>query len=313
MCRFYIKCNACFCDAGYFGNVTQQYISLTTGQGICENVPRPITGKFLISNDGYWEGSTEFLYAHALLSIELNNYKADQAQYASDFTDLKYYLLQLVSAISVDQNLAWNLLLLMEQKNSLDLGGYAQSVSYTVTPSAVFTTDVKFAAMSSRRQGPCSVVSLPTYSEADATVSVVFDLESLQEQCNSTYPKLGSISMPNVTSELFIDVDMNSFSTAAAINMGYISILSLEQVLFPAELEHYATFEYAPTRGYYTTSQYINPVHPGMSPIYCVFEQGSGTLLACFVRESYNFMLPILNNIGGAKSSTYGIPDYCDW
>jgi hypothetical protein len=299
---------------GYLTGVTQQFIALQSNQGICETVPRPLTGTYLISNDGYFEGTVGFLYSHSLIRVQFNNLIVDLTGYQMNFEALGTSLESWVNDISVNQNLAWNLLLIMEQRNSINLNGFSQTVSYSATPSAVFSTEAVYAAMSSRDQGTCPAVAFPTFYRKDALLAATFDRSLLDTHCNTTFPAILSyVPSQNNTVGASINIDMNSFATAASVNMGYSSLENLEEVLFPELLLSFSVFTYPPTGESYVVKQFINPVHADMDTLYCLFEAAQHTFVACFVRLSWTFFLPVLNHVGGSNANTYGIPHFCNW
>jgi hypothetical protein len=309
--------------AGYFSGVGQDYVAVETAGGVCNRVPKAVSGQYLLSDDGYWEGSQLFQYSHALLAVEMNNLKTTAAAFQQQMEDLEIALSEWVSSASTNQSLAWNLLLLMEQRNTVDYDGYSQTIFYTALPSVVFNSETMYAALAGRDSGPCPVYTFPTFSAGDGLLSAAFDVELLQEQCNKTVQFSSSLSLSYATSiDHYISdfkFDMNSYSTAAAINMGYADVSVLEELLSPDYIVQITSFNYSATVGNelvskaYSVKQMINPAHPGMAPIYCVHDDDSRFILACFLRRAFTFFLPILNHIGDSNASSYAIPDFCDW
>jgi hypothetical protein len=281
-------------------------------------VPRPVTGTYLVSDDGVWEGKETFQYSHALITIQLNNLVSTVSDWNNYVGGLEYYLSLWVSSVSVNQNLAWNLLLLMEQRNSLNVYGYSQVVSFTAVPSVVFDAETIYMSMASRDAGPCPIYTYPDFSRQDALLSAAFDLDGLTNFCNGTVTIGFTEQADNNTVYLsnHFKFDMNSFSTAAAINMGLADTSILEQMLFPPALADLVTFAYADnatnTTKRYVLQQLINPVHEGMYPIYCINDLDANEFLVCLLRQGYIFYLPVFNHMGGANASMYGDPNYCD-
>jgi hypothetical protein len=64
--------------------------------------------------------------------------KTTAAAFQQQMEDLEIALSEWVSSASTNQSLAWNLLLLMEQRNTVDYDGYSQTIFYTALPSVVF-------------------------------------------------------------------------------------------------------------------------------------------------------------------------------
>jgi hypothetical protein len=306
--------------AGYFSGIEQDYVAVDKSGGECDTVPKAVTGTYLLSDDGYWEGSQSFLYSHSLIALELNNLKVTLGEFQYQMGLLKFALYEWVSVVALNQSLAWNMLLLMEQRNTLYIDGYAQTVYYTAAPSVVFNAETMYAALASRDSGPCPVYSFPTFSSGDAWVSAKFDEQQLREQCNETIQFSSSdtaYSLDYYISDFTFD--MNSYSAAAAINMGYADVSVLEQLLNPEFVLEFTSFKYNVTidnvvhEKQYSVLEMVTPAHPGMNPLYCLYDDSANVLLACFLRRAYTFFLPILNHIGDTNASFHAIPDFCSW
>jgi hypothetical protein len=104
-----------------------------------------------------------------------------------------------------------------------------------------------------------------------------------------------------------IDLDMISFATAFAVNIGILNSDFLETVLPVGGETVYIEF-----RGtVYTYVQNYDVRYPGMDPIGCIvnFNLYPPELFFCVVELGSTFVIPIFNSAG----NDFYAPEYCDW
>jgi hypothetical protein len=292
--------------AGFSAEKRKEFVSLENSGAICEAVTRPVDGVYLLSDDGYWQGNVKFKYSQALVAVELHNYYATHEAYRIHTKQLNA-LTNSFNELSRHQNLAWNLLLIMELMVNYRAGDFVENVYTIAIPSIIYDTEFKFAAISSRKQ-KCPVYSFPLFDTSAGLLTATFDASMMQLACNAT---VDTLTTRNQLGDIAFEFDMNSFSVAAAVNMGLLNISQLEDMPFPPELVPFTAFtvDSVPFR----LKQLINVRHPGMNPVYCVVYADSSALLACFLRQTFSFYLPVLNHAGGSLATLFNVPHFCDW
>ncbi len=279
-------CEICllFSLPGYTVDSTQHFIALTKTSN-CKQVPKPLTGVYLASVQGYWEGQVNFEYNQAYISFDFNNLLFSNPEFALTLNQfLTTYLIPLGQSMEL-QNLAQNLILLMSREFHTGYGETQQSVIFTAVPSVVFDRENILSYIASA-QLLCPTLSVSYFDIPSSTYVVTFVEETFNEQCiiptNSSlhayhYTNLISDG-PNV--ELYLDT--RSLVVAMAVNMKYLDFFYLEQVFPSPELSHVLQFNFVYKGIAYEIKEYFLVQYPGMSPIGCIFVNFADTPLFCF-------------------------------
>lgn len=99
----------------------------------CKLIPLSITGTYLASKSGSWEGQSKFKYAEAIYNFKVVNYERTYSEYVKDMNVI-YDNLMKDGNFSSHQNLGFNLLVWMTKSYLIDkthrfsLGGSVLSV-----------------------------------------------------------------------------------------------------------------------------------------------------------------------------------------
>eukprot|EP01031_Cornospumella_fuschlensis_P038071 gene38071-46256_t len=83
-----------------------------SAEGQCTVVPVDITGKFLSSNNGYWEDDPRFSYSKAAYSVTLAGYSVTNSEYEDMVAGIQRQMADL-GAVAATKDLAYNALLWM--------------------------------------------------------------------------------------------------------------------------------------------------------------------------------------------------------
>lgn len=253
----------------------------------------------MASYDGYWSNSNDFLFSQASyyfafgnLSITTDEFRIMMMQLRSGVED--------VGKIAKTQNLAINVLIWMNWATISFVGGFVQYFSFMGTPSSVFNANLVVPLFSSTLldNATCEYMAPASFDIAAATVNI--------DVVNAEWDGFQTCGT-NITNSIFgqtsfsIAVDMNSFTTALAANIGLINTSILETVPAPQVRDQIVD-------GYYLVEM-LDPRYPGMNPIACLFTSLPDDLYLCFVIFSTGgyiyFWLPVL--------TSFGISDYNEW
>ncbi len=126
-----------FVYSGYLNGIESQFISLDPSNGVCSHVTKVITGSFMVSSRGYWEGHANFDYSEAFMELQLSNLRVTAAE-------LNQYLLsltqqfQMFNSISSGQDLCTNLIWLMTFTSYAVVGEWVQNFRFMADPRYVF-------------------------------------------------------------------------------------------------------------------------------------------------------------------------------
>jgi hypothetical protein len=288
------------------------YISLNNDRG-CSFVSKTLTGTYLASTQGLWEGQQAFQYTNALYSFQFSNATFAPGEYQQFIRNVSQSLTDLSNF-----TLAITLIYLMSAVYSFDVNNNTQYAQLTGAPSVIFDRLYigPFVVMANSTPGGdylnCSAsYAQPQFWQSEATFHVEYNYNDYikpTSNCNSV------MNIQQFFGEVFpgqqtvtIDLDMISFSTAFAMNIGILNSDYLETVL-PVGGE--AVFlEFHGVR--YTYIQNYDIRYPAMDPIGCIvnFNVVPAQLFFCLLELDSTFALPIINSGG----NNYDSPEYCNW
>lgn len=186
----------------YAESAGSSYISISnTGTDSCLAVPRPLTGKYLSSYGGFWEGSTEFNYNESMYQFGFSNFNNfENPSYVTfynkdlnicDFGCLMRVIENKTFGVyssyyaTTPQPLAISLLIWMNYVGTVETGSYKQTFTFAATHDAVFNRPILWSTLSSAAQGNCPVYSSAFFDPSTATYHVSFNYgEYMSAQCN---------------------------------------------------------------------------------------------------------------------------------
>lgn len=296
----------------YQDDINARYISLYNGES-CSSVPKTLTGTFLASTQGLWEGQVGFDYNQALYSFQFTNASFTLSQY-------QLYIQNISSSLPDLSNftLAITLIYLMSAVYASDSNNNAQFAQMTGDPSIIFNRQYIGPYMlmaNSSEGGPylnCSARYLqPQFWQSEATFHVEYDYNDFISSGSSCNAVLNVVQFfgeifPNQQT-VTVDLDMVSFSTVFAMNIGLLTLDYLEAVL-PVDGEViYINFHGIR----YTYVQAYDIRYPGMDPIGCIINYNvhPAQMFFCVLEVGSTFVLPLINSAG----NSYNAPEYCSW
>ncbi len=296
--------------SGYTTHISLQFVSLQASSGNCLPVSKPLTGSFLATTAGLWEGQEGFYSNEAILSVNFASLGVTSDGFTQLITSLEG-LTNSYGTVVATQNLALNLVFLMTTSIPFTMQGYVQVIQFTAVPNYVFNRESIQSFVSNHAHGTCSANSFSTFDVSTATFRITFNYAAVVSDCKHFFSptQFGYSKNPAATANTFtLNMDMRSFVTAFAVNAAYISAASLEvvpvsQVVTKSDL----TFPYGGEM--LVLRQLFNTRFPGMAPIVCVFKVANGNLVVCVVTVNHYFVLPVLNSHGAYSNQ----PGYCNW
>ncbi len=274
--------------------------------------------------DGLWEGKNNFAFYASPFRFQFTDFEVTSA------TGFKAMMINYKQAINnignfaQTQPLVVNLVLWMSyihyyyvedpSNTSYAIIGAdnLQYVEFSGEPSIVFKTSYQ-QAVASGYKGICNSSALSTtYSQANALFRVSLKhatLDSLIQQSDACAIALNrnmfSTSWGNLDTDYNIELDVRSFTTALAVNMGILDLTILGKSHVQSS---YITFE----NQMYEVNEYFDARVHLMEPILCVTDvvwtnaRHNATNITmndlCFTRYGDTIFLPILNHIGSSLS-----------
>jgi hypothetical protein len=229
--------------------------------------------------------------------------------------------LETVGAIATTQNLPQNLMFWMSyvQYYSVDFPtatnfssighGQLQYLQMTGDPSQVFDLSYTQGHLMNQN-GYCGIDSYASFDQANAMLSADLNYTEFihTSTCNTIVNPLSFGYFPTVDQNNFLlSLDVLSFSTAMAVNLGILLIADLG-----IASSSFYEFEFQNTT--YLTGQYFDTRYPSMNTIVCIqnmtaFPAGSkGVQAMCMYLLGQTLALPVFNHFGQSKVE----PVYCD-
>lgn len=311
-----------FVVENYTNTINQRYIALNTEGGECNEVPIVLSGTYLADTAGNWAGSPDFVYSKAAYSLTLSNFEAESHEEYVRMMDTFHKSLVVIGNKAKSENLIYTLLQWMsfvkyyyvEDPSLVDFRsvgyGQLQAMELTGNPSVVFDLPYTQVTISSTH-GICPLVADAVYDQANAKLSASYNTSEFASMPSCFAAIVPSkLNIPGfLQKEFSIDVDVRSFATAMAVNMGIIRVTDLG-VATPQQTE--LTFGGAK----YMVGEYFDKRYSTMDPILCyynvtdvLFSSSQHTQQLCFLRKGITIAtLPVFHHYGDSDS----IPVPCD-
>ena len=309
----------------YSQGVDVQFISLQSTSGVCSFVTKPVSGTFLASIQGLWQGAVGFQYTLALYSVELNNLAVDEDQYENLVSSLAFSLTDGFGAATAVNNLAINLIILMAGIISTNVNDNLQVIQFTGNPSIVFNRQTLESYLVMRTDVnhtfQCDATTNTVFDTSTATFILQYNYEQfINYDCQAALaPFTVQTSDQVITSfsQFSVSIDMRSFVTAFAVNVGILDTNFLEPILPSSTISLNELFFTCDDHGEFTVRQVYDTRYPNMKPIMCIYTSHYPTddnsdnekFVFCLLEIGYGFWLPVFNHDG----NSYTEPSYCDW
>ena len=262
---------AYFTSDGFIQARSSTFISITNGSDPCNLVDRPLTGKYLASYSGFWEGSSSFNYPDSMYQFSFSNFVPFQdsrfvqyynTQGSCDFACLvKNIEQQMIKpyAKAAIQPLVYNLLVWINFVGTVQTGVSTQYFSFTGSADAVFNRPLMWSKAISASSS-CDAYSSTFFDISTSTFQIAYNYnEFMNQSCDSVinpssngyavaaaFPTAG---FTTTTANLFkLNFDMRSISLAMSINLGVASVSSYNPIGAPV---FSFTPKYVPLKGSY--------------------------------------------------------------
>ena len=221
-----------FAISGYIQARKEEYVSLDSSSGQCEEVVRTLTGTYYASSDGIWEGSVGYQYTNSIYRFSFQGMKTTDAQFKDTLNKLKKDQLVPVGAKQEQFNLAYNLLVWMHYSTQFTIGDSVQLFGMSGDPADVFGLDYVFGGIANN-QFLCDPNPVISYDITISTMTMSYDAETYNSDTSCTsvasMEELGYKEQYD-GSVFNIELDLVSLTSALAVNLNILSSVYLESV-----------------------------------------------------------------------------------
>eukprot|EP01038_Epipyxis_sp_PR26KG_P005984 gene5984-8241_t len=268
----------------------------------CDLIPLSISGTFMATNDGYWEGGSNFQYANAAYKLKVVNYKKTYTTYYDDMKDI-YSQLSIDGNYTISQNLGYNILFWMTKTYLID---NEQSYRFSLDGSVLRVLNRDFTKGSIiSSKGICTLSTTTTFLPSTGQISMAYNYDDFVEnptcyaavdpvQLNYDSVSIGSTFTPQF--------DVRSLVTAVSINLR-INLLStlIEIPVYRTNITQINSY----------SSKYYDPKYPGMDPINCITAYNTSSFVdgfsldVCYVTIGKVHALPIFHHSGANMEGQY--------
>jgi hypothetical protein len=286
----FFSCYVGFFAWAYMQGVSQSFISLDATAGNCYPESKPLSGTFLASSSGAWQGTTEFQFSDAIYQFAFSeltvNYPTFENLVSTDFS------VNEIGTLASQSDVASNLLVWMQYRKMVVRNNKVQVMKLYSSPSDVFDRKtVRAGTYSSTPGGPALCVA--KYASFDATNAIVTASFTNSTACANT---LGTVT-PLVESDgdLYrMKMLLTSFTTAAAVNANLLSMNLLDTLSVLDEIEVGGES--------LVVKSMLDPAFPRSDTLVCSDLHGAFPLKddheqLCFIDEDGSMLLPVLAHI----------------
>jgi hypothetical protein len=271
-------------------------------------VTKPLTGNFLASQDGYWEGNDKFTYSNAIYEFDFTNFEANDETYGEKFEEIRNTYLKEVGELAKNQTLVYNLLYWTNYVAQFSMDDVnIQTMSFVASASAIFNKNYFYGSIANYEGGRClsdhNVTNIINYDRQTSEVEIIWDEDEYSKSCSVIMDPVSlGYSETYDLNKFSVTIDLTSLTTALAANLGIFSADYMEDVGEVIE---------ADINGLYVRFQpKYDPRYPNMNPVVCAFwnstvdydsdEVESNSYCFYYIRGS-GLAIPTFNHYG----------DYC--
>lgn len=254
-----------FFHSNYVETIQQAFVSLDPSSGDCRSVSIPVTGKYLADQEGNWIGTKQFSYFDASHRLGLTKFDVDDLRTYQDMITVFEGSFKELGKKTEKNNLAYNLLVWISFIDFHTIDHHVpQYMELSATPSAVFDKSFIYAS-SGNANSSCSVPGDSSFDSANSLLKVSYKYQDYRSspECVTTLNPRSTGHYSNRMTNFKFDLDVRSFSTAMAVNLGIIPTFALRSTSTqPSPLIHNGVN--------YVLAQFVDIRHTTMDRMYCL-------------------------------------------
>mmetsp|Transcript_25031 Transcript_25031/g.46762 ORF Transcript_25031/g.46762 Transcript_25031/m.46762 type:complete len:743 (+) Transcript_25031:137-2365(+) len=279
----------------------EKFLALSESAGVCEKVPKIISGVYKFDDFGNWEGSEHFQISRSIYQLTLNRIQLTNEQFVSLAALALSQLHDLSTREASKRSLVENLVFWMSWSINTVESGNRQHFRLTGDAKTLYNQGTNHASGLSSLAGRCNVSSAITFEKASGIYRIHYSYAEYisNEVCMKAADPRNLDFRPGMGTDAFtLEFDMQSVMTVLGVNYGIIDYEVLEEVPFTrGELEL--------SSGVQVFANYYNPRYPNMNVITCFANQNTSSpefsydrVSICAVEIGLTPMYPVFNHLG---------------
>lgn len=248
-----------FFVVGFLQRINETYISTDPNAGLCVEVGRALTGTFLASTAGIWEGSEGFSYHDAMYSFRFTDLVVTSDEFRTMIT--KGFDLSPLKNFMGSHDLPSNLIAYTNFVDVVTVKGKAQTMSLTTKPDDVFNRNYRSGYVYNVNASYCYADGI-LYDGSSTSYAFLFGKKVNNDNCVHLTNYIVNYDSKIISNFGIFRMDLNTFAAAMAVNL---KMLSLDQ------------FEVVEDKGIINlggillqTTRVHNPRFPKMGPLACI-------------------------------------------
>ena len=246
---------------GVTTSFNQTFMSLDKSAGICVEVVRPFTAKFLASNDGLWLGDENFKYSKAMYEFTFTNIETNHKDFSKMITN--GFDLETIGNYTKTHDLTNNLLVWMHSTKTIAIGGKLQKLSMLSSPSEVFDRRYRFGGVATWNESCLADATSFDIKYARMELNFKNDPDCLRLVANLVAMETQGATVPVV-------MNLNTLTVCIAINNELLPISALDHIEFLGNYTYQPDISVNATIYFVDTYYYDRDEHSEL--IYCLTE-----------------------------------------
>lgn len=289
---------------GFREAVNTKFLSPLSGSKAsenCELITTPITGDFLSTRSGYFEGSDNFEYSQAAYTTSVRNLRITQNEYESILKSLRVEVERRGNE-SWNDDLGLNLIKWATLVFTAN-GQNAQRFTMEGDPAIILNRDHTDGILSNVF-GDCNETSISEFDQATGLLKISYVYQDFinNPSCNSTAnPILFGYDTLTKPEYFKVEIDTRTLMVSIAISKGFLTfnvLQELEEIRSTIEIDGVL----------YEVRRYIDPKFPSMRPLFCPDIIGSAISRLCGLELGRIVGFPFFHHVGNNLS----FPEKCD-
>lgn len=213
-------CFAYFAYNGYKAARTKEYVAVDKAGGECQEIPKSVSGSWLASQSGLYEGEVEFAYPEAMYMLEFTSLSKTKKEYMALMDEYEDHL-NVLAEQSYQNDLAANILLWVTwqvfKKEKTGMTRFQMNAD----PRSVFDNEFTFGQMSTV-DAECYVPSsVSSFDRANGVFTNTYSYSEFTStpNCSGIDPVMFGYRERFFGDQFILEMDVNTAITA--IGVGY--------------------------------------------------------------------------------------------